>query len=330
MKEISICEIENIHIGNSENKEAATGCTVIVCENGAPAGLDVRGGGPASRETELLKPLANADQIHAVLLSGGSAYGLDAAGGVMENLEKRGIGLPVGNMIVPLVCQSCLFDLTVGDGTVRPDKKMGYEACEHAWTGKNGNYQDGNFGAGTGASVGKICGSEFSMKAGIGSYAVQLGALKVGAIVAVNAIGDIYDWKTGKKIAGLLDTDKKTFRSSEKWIYESYEKASADTGKNDKFVTNTSLGVVLTNAKFNKAELCKIAGMTHNGYARSIRPVHTSMDGDSIYALSVGEVPADKDFVGTLAAEVMSEAILRAVKSADSAYGLPAAKDLKR
>lgn len=328
MKEISINEIENVRIGNAEDQEAATGCTVVICEKGAPAGLDVRGGGPASRETELLNPLANADQIHAVLLSGGSAYGLDAAGGVMENLEKRGIGLPVGNMIVPLVCQSCLFDLTVGDGTVRPDKKMGQEACEHAWTGENGNYQDGNFGAGIGASVGKICGMEFAMKAGIGSYAVQLGELKVGAVVAVNAIGDIYDWKTGKKAAGLLNIDKKTFRSSEKFLYESYKNANGDLEKNDNFVTNTTLGVILTNAKFSKAELCKIAGMTHNGYARSIRPVHTSMDGDSIYALSVGDVPADKDLVGTLAAEVMSEAILRAVESVDSAYGLLAAKEL--
>lgn len=337
MREISIKEIENIRIGSAENKEAATGCTVIICENGAPAGLDVRGGGPASRETELLKPLANADKIHAVLLSGGSAYGLDAAGGVMANLEERGIGLEVGAVRVPLVCQSCLFDLGVGDSKVRPDKAMGYEACENAWSGVNGNYEDGNVGAGTGATVGKALGAEFCMKAGIGSYAVQVGPLKVGAIVAVNAIGDIYDWKNGQKVAGLLGPDKKSFRSTEELFYQGYEAAMAaalqraETGGNDNssgLVTNTTIGVIITNGKFDKSQLCKIAGMTHNGYARSIRPVHTSMDGDSIYAMSVGEVPADKDMVGTLAAQVMSEAILRAVQNADSAYGLVAAKDL--
>lgn len=337
MREISIKEIENIRIGSAENKEAATGCTVIICENGAPAGLDVRGGGPASRETELLKPLANADKIHAVLLSGGSAYGLDAAGGVMANLEERGIGLEVGAVRVPLVCQSCLFDLAVGDSKVRPDKAMGYEACENAWSGVNGNYEDGNVGAGTGATVGKALGAEFCMKAGIGSYAVQIGPLKVGAIVAVNAIGDIYDWKNGQKVAGLLGPDKKSFRSTEELFYQGYEAAmaaamqQAETAGNDNssgLVTNTTIGVIITNGKFDKSQLCKIAGMTHNGYARSIRPVHTSMDGDSVYAMSVGEIPADKDMVGTLAAQVMSEAILRAVQNVDSAYGLVAAKDL--
>lgn len=338
MREISIKEIENIRIGSAENKEAATGCTVIICEDGAPTGLDVRGGGPASRETELLKPLANADKIHAVLLSGGSAYGLDAAGGVMANLEERGIGLKVGAVRVPLVCQSCLFDLAVGDSKVRPDKAMGYEACENAWSGVNGNYEDGNVGAGTGATVGKALGAEFCMKSGIGSYTVQVGPLKVGAIVAVNAIGDIYDWKNGQKVAGLLGPDKKSFRSTEELFYQGYEAAKAASmqqeetaGKDNSsgLVTNTTIGVIITNGKFDKSQLCKIAGMTHNGYARSIRPVHTSMDGDSIYAMSVGEVPADKDMVGTLAAQVMSEAILRAVQNVDSAYGLAAAKDLQ-
>ena len=201
MKEIKIKELENIKIGSSENKDAATGCTVILCEQGMAAGLDVRGGGPASRETELLKPTAAAESIHAVLLSGGSAFGLDAAGGVMEYLEERNIGFNVGITKVPLVCESCLFDLMVGDHRVRPDKAMGYAACENA---EKGNYRDGNFGVGTGATVGKLYGPEFCMKSGIGSYAVQIGELQVGAIVAVNALGDIYDWKNGKKVAGLL------------------------------------------------------------------------------------------------------------------------------
>lgn len=196
MREISIKEIENIKIGNAEHKEAGTGCTVIICESGAPTGLDVRGGGPASRDTELLKPVSAAQSIHAVLLSGGSAFGLDAAGGVMQYLEERDVGFDVGITKVPLVCQSCLFDLGVGNFKVRPDKKMGYEACLNA---EKGNYKDGNVGAGTGATVGKLHGADDCMKSGIGSYAVQIGELKVGAIVAVNALGDIYDWKSGKR-----------------------------------------------------------------------------------------------------------------------------------
>ncbi len=318
LKEIGIKEIENIKIGNAENKEAATGCTVIICEKGAPTGLDVRGGGPASRETELLKPMADAQAIHAVVLSGGSAFGLDASGGVMEYLEQHNIGFDVGVTKVPLVCQSCLFDLTVGSHAVRPDKKMGYEACVNA---ERGNYRDGNFGAGTGATVGKLYGMENCMKSGIGSYAVQIGELKIGAIVAVNAFGDIYDAKTGEKVAGLIDGEG-NFLDADKEFYKKY-----DVVKN-KFVENTTIGVIITNAKFNKTQLCKIAGMAHNGYARSIRPVHTSVDGDSIYAMSAGNVEADMDIVGTLASQVMSEAILRGVMSAETAYGFVSASDL--
>ena len=319
MREISIKEIENIKIGNAEHKEAGTGCTVIICESGEPTGLDVRGGGPASRDTELLKPVSAAQSIHAVLLSGGSAFGLDAAGGVMQYLEERDVGFDVGITKVPLVCQSCLFDLGVGNFKVRPDKKMGYEACLNA---EKGNYKDGNVGAGTGATVGKLHGADDCMKSGIGSYAVQIGELKVGAIVAVNALGDIYDWKSGKKVAGLLAKDKKTLLNTEDEFYKNYQIVE------NKFVENTTIGVIITNAKFNKTQLCKIASMTQNGYARSIRPVHTTADGDSIYAMSVGEVLADQDMVGTLSAQVMSEAILRAVMSAESAYGFISTKDL--
>ena len=319
MREISIKEIENIKIGNAEHKEAGTGCTVIICESGAPTGLDVRGGGPASRDTELLKPVSAAQSIHAVLLSGGSAFGLDAAGGVMQYLEERDVGFDVGITKVPLVCQSCLFDLGVGNFKVRPDKKMGYEACLNA---EKGNYKDGNVGAGTGATVWKLHGADDCMKSGIGSYAVQIGELKVGAIVAVNALGDIYDWKSGKKVAGLLAKDKKTLLNTEDEFYKNYQIVE------NKFVENTTIGVIITNAKFNKTQLCKIASMTQNGYARSIRPVHTTADGDSIYAMSVGEVLADQDMVGTLSAQVMSEAILRAVMSAESAYGFISTKDL--
>lgn len=316
MKEISILDIENIKIGQTENLEGGTGCTVIVSENGMPAGLDIRGGGPASRETELLKPVANADKIHAVVLGGGSAFGLDAAGGVMQYLEENHIGLDVGVTKVPLVVQSDIFDLNVGNSKCRPDKKMGYEACQKAFTN---NYQDGCFGAGTGASVGKMMGMAHAMKSGIGSYAVQLGELKIGAIVVVNAIGDIYDYHNGQKIAGLLADDHQTFLATDQIIYQNYEMA-----------TNTTIGAIITNAKFNKTQLCKLASMTHNGYARAIKPVHTSGDGDSIYALSVGQVTANLDMVGTLAADIMSEAIIRAIKHATPAYGLTSYQNLKQ
>ena len=320
MKEISIKDIAPLKIGQAENAEAATGCTVFVCENGMRAGLDVRGGGPASRESELLKPLAAAQEIHAIVLAGGSAFGLGTANGVMQCLEERGIGFDVGVTKVPLVAQSDLFDLTVGESFVRPDAAMGYEAACLALDAPN--YKDGNFGAGCGATVGKIGGMETCMKTGIGSYAIQIGELQIGAVVAVNALGDVFDWKTGRQIAGLLTEDKKGFRRTSDVM-----KSSIRVVEN-RFTDNTTLGVVVTNADFSKAALCKIAGMAHDGYARSIQPVHTSADGDSIYAVSVGKVAADQDVVGILAAEVVSEAIIRAVLNAESAYGYPASREI--
>lgn len=320
-REIAIREITGVRIGQAENAEAGTGCTVFICENGMRAGLDVRGGGPASRESELLKPTAAAQFVHAVVLAGGSAFGLGAADGVMAYLEERGIGFDVGVTKVPLVAQADLFDLTVGDPFTRPDAAMGYEAARRAMEAPN--YRDGNCGAGCGATVGKLGGMERCMKSGIGSYAVQLGDLQLGAVVAVNALGDVYDWRTGQKLAGLLSADGRGFDDSAERMKESI------AVRENRFVENTTLGVVITNAAFDKTRLCKLAAMAQNGYARSIRPVHTSADGDSIYALSVGAVEADLDLVGTLAAEVVSEAISRAVLSAESAYGFVAARDLK-
>ena len=319
-REISIREIKSLCIGQTEDADAGTGCTVLVCERGMAAGLDIRGGGPASRDTHLLDPLTAAQSIHAVVLGGGSAFGLGAADGVMAYLEKRDIGFDVGVTKVPLVAQSDIFDLTVGDKSVRPDRAMGYAAAKNAMEAPN--YRDGNYGAGCGATVGKLAGMETCMKSGIGSYAIQLGPLQIGAVVVVNALGDVFDWKTGRKVAGLLTPDKKGFRDSVALMQESI------AVHENRFAENTTIGAVVTNAAFTKPQLCKIAGMAHNGYARSIRPVHTSADGDSIYALSVGDVSADMDLVGTLAAEVMSEAILRAVTSAESAYGFPAAREM--
>ena len=321
MTEIPVTDIQSICIGQTENKEAATGCTVLICKDGMRAGLDVRGGGPASRESQLLNPLMAAQTIHAIVLSGGSAYGLGTANGVMAYLEEKGIGYDTGFALVPLVAQSDIYDLSVGDAGTRPDAAMGYEAARLAM--ESPNYRDGNYGVGCGASVGKIAGMDYAMKTGIGSYAVQIGDLQIGAVVVVNALGDVFDWKTGEQIAGLLTEDRTALRSTTDHMRGSIKEVE------NKFVSNTTLAVVITNAAFDKTRLCKIAGMAHDGFARSINPVHTSADGDSIYAVSVGNVEADQDLVGALSAEVVSEAIIRAVENAESAYGLPCAEDLR-
>ena len=322
MREIPVSQITPFRIGQTENAAAGTGCTVILCAEGMRAGLDVRGGGPASRDSQMLNPLMAMETIHSVVLAGGSAFGLDAAGGVMRFLEEKDVGFDVGVTKVPLVVQSDLFDLTVGDMSVRPDGPMGYEAARLAWEAPN--FRDGNFGAGCGATVGKWYGMDFCMKSGIGSFALQLGDLMVGALVAVNALGDVVDPRTGRQIAGLLTEDRTALRST---VTEMMRSTAA---VENKFTGNTCIGAVLTNAAFSKTHLCKIASMAQNGLARAVDPVHTSADGDSLYALSAGTVSADRDLVGTLAARAVSEAVLRAVRSAESAYGYPAMKDLKK
>ena len=328
MKEIKITDIENIKIGNAQNKEAATGCTVIICERGAVTGLDVRGGGPASRESELTKPFASAEIIHAVLLSGGSAFGLDASGGVMKYLEERNIGFDVGVTKVPLVCQSCIFDLRIGDYKVRPDINMAYEACINA---ENNNPKMGNYGAGAGACVGKILGADYAMKSGLGFYAVQIDDVKVGAIVSVNAFGDIYDYDSGKMIAGLLNESKNGLRSSEEELIKiTQNKNLTFTSTAKDIVTNTTIGAIITNAKFTKSQMGKIASMAHNGFARTIKPVHTTLDGDSIYAMSVGDINANLDAVGTIAAIVMGRAVNNAVKSAEASHGFKCYSDINK
>ena len=320
ISEIAITDVCPVRIGQIENAEVGTGCTVFICKEGMRAGLDVRGGGPASRESQLLNPLMAAQTIHAIVLAGGSAYGLGTANGVMQCLEERGIGYDTGYALVPLVAQADIYDLSVGDSSVRPDAAMGYEAAKRALEAPN--YRDGNYGAGCGATVGKIAGMGYCTKTGIGSYAVQIGEFRIGAVVVLNALGDVFDWKTGKQIAGLLAEDRQGFRSTSDYMMGNYAVVE------NKFVGNTTLAVVMTNAYFEKAQLCKIAGMAHDGYARSINPVHTSADGDSIYAVSAGEIRADQDLVGMMAAEVISEAIVRAVEGADGAYGFPSASDL--
>lgn len=308
LKEISIKDIENISIGHATNDEAKTGVSVIYFKNGAQVGCDISGGGPASREIHLTDSMTADNPINAVVLSGGSAYGLAASDGVMQCLEENNIGYNTGFALVPLVCQSCIFDLGYGSNTVRPDAKMGYEACKNALEFCDDSM--GNVGAGTGASVGKLLGMKQATKTGLGIYAVQLGELQIAAIVALNAFGDVFNPENGQKIAGLLDAERKNFLDIEQLFMQFM------TAPKDMFTANTTIGCIITNAKFDKAKMNKIASMTRNAYARCINPVGTMADGDSIYACSVGEVISDVNLVGTLSAKVMQKAILNAVEAA--------------
>ncbi len=319
-KEISISEIKNIHIGHAQNEEHATGCTVIICDKRSICGVDIRGGGPASRETELLNPLKSNDGVNAVLLSGGSAFGLDSAGGVMKYLEEKGMGVKVGKATVPIVVGSCIFDLGCVDGKVRPDAEMGYAACIDS---EKNIERNGNVGAGMGATVGKMHGDGSAMKSGLGCYCLQVGGLQVGAVAVVNAAGDVFEMDSNKQLAGLLNNNKDGMLSSEAEAVKLLQIAS-------KFSFNTTIGAVITNANLNKAEMNKVAAMASNGLARTIRPVNTSMDGDSIYALSVGKVKSSADVVGTLAAHVLGKAINRAVLETEEKYGYKSAQSFKK
>ena len=306
IREIAITDMPEVSIGNVQSDEAKTGVTVLLFDKkGAVVGVDISGGGPASRETPLTSPVTADNPINAIVLSGGSAYGLAAADGVMRCLEDHGIGFETGYAKVPLVCQSCIYDLGYGSATVRPDSAMGYAACEKALAG--GNPSCGSVGAGTGATVGKICGMERAMKSGLGMYAVELGELRMAAVVVVNALGDIFDPSTGKKIAGLLTADGTSFGDSCEELWKMGRRENLFTG-------NTTIGAVFTNGKFNKAQMNKIASMTRNAYARCINPVGTLADGDSIYAASAGDVEADLNVEGTLAAYVMERAIVAAIR----------------
>ncbi len=309
-KNISITDIDGILVGHAQDRDAATGVTVILCEKGAVAGCNIRGGGPASRETPLLYPESACSEIHAVTISGGSAYGLDACGGVMEYLEAMGVGIGVAQYRVPLVVGASVFDLIVGDGMVRPDKAMGMEACKNA---SSAPVAEGNVGVGTGCSVGKFTTLDRAMKSGVGVYGVQMGALKVAALVAVNALGNVRSEETGEFLAGMLDEQKKKICDAERFFLEGACAVSAGA--------NTTIACVATNGKLTKAEANKTASMSHNGFARTIRPVHTSMDGDTVFVLSTGEVDTSPDVVGTIAADCVAKAIMRACR-VEGAYGL--------
>jgi L-aminopeptidase/D-esterase-like protein len=320
MKETAFTDIEGIKVGHAQNMEAATGCTAVLCEEGAAAGVDVRGGAPGTRETDLLNPVNLVEKIHAAIICGGSAFGLDAASGVMQYLEERGIGFDVQVTKVPIVCGAVLFDLAIGDPSVRPDKEMGYQACLNA---TNRECPEGNVGAGTGATVGKILGMERAMKGGLGACCFQVGELKVGALVAVNCMGDVIEPATGEILAGALSDDRRTFADTEKVMMLEYAK------QKNHFAGNTTVGVVATNGSFNKAQMNKVASMAHNGLGRVIRPAHSMVDGDTIFALATGKVEADINVAGLLAARAVERAIVRAVKQASSLHGFIAYQDLK-
>lgn len=301
----SITDVPGIEVGHAQNDEALTGCTVILCRKGAVAGVDVRGGAPGTRETDLLNPINLVEKIHAVLLAGGSAFGLDAATGVMRYLEENKIGLDTGPVRVPIVPAAILYDLAAGRADIRPDSAMGYRAAASA---SSATPAQGNVGAGTGASIGKIRGMKYAMKSGIGTASININGVIIGALVAVNAVGDVINPKTGRKIAGLRSG------SSLEWMKKNQTRSTV--------TSNTVIGVIATNARLTKAQATKVAQMAQDGLAQTIRPAHTMFDGDTIFALSAGKEKADVSTVGAFAAEVMAEAIVRAVKMARSAGGL--------
>ena len=322
----SIIDVSGIEVGHAQNDEALTGCTVVLCRKGAVAGVDVRGSAPGTRETDLLDPVNLVQKVHAVVLAGGSAFGLDAAGGVMRYLDEHGIGFNTGVAKVPIVPAAILFDLKPGKRKIRPDAEMGYQACLNASTGA---VAEGNVGAGSGASIGKLFGAALAMKSGLGSASLDLGnGVVVGAIVAVNAFGDVIE--DGRIVAGLRSGRIGPLRvGGREYFADTLKMMKTLAGRNVMWLAtraNTVIGVVATNAALTKVEATKVAQMAHDGLARTIRPAHTMLDGDTIFALSTGNRKSDVTTVGTFAAEAMAQAILRAVKLAAPAGSLPGLK----
>ena len=308
----SITDVPGLRVGHYTLKERPTGCTVILCEKGATAGVDVRGSAPGTRETDLLSPVNTIDQVNGILLSGGSAYGLNAAAGVMKYLEEHKDGYAIAGGVVPIVPAAVLMDLEIGDFKIRPDAESGYKACLLATSGP---VVEGCVGAGAGATVGKMFGGKYMMKSGLGSASVRIAdtGVVVGAIVAVNSLGDVLDPRTGKILAGARNADGKGYRDTMAQLL----KGEAVFGNGG---ANTTIGVVATNVPLTKTQLTKVAQMSHDGYARAINPVHTMEDGDTIFALSTGTGHGRPDVttIGAIAATVMARAIVRAVMQATS------------
>lgn len=330
-----ITDMPGVFVGNATLTEGGTGCTVIVCPKGATGGVDVRGGSPATRETDLLRPEETVQVLNAVVLSGGSSYGLAAACGVTEELERQGIGLDVGVGVVPIVSSACLFDLPVGDPRVRPGIEEGARATRDALAGKP--LQRGNHGAGTGCTVGKLAGPDHVMKAGLGEAVETSGELVCGAVAAVNALGNVVDPDTGQPIAGVLSEDGATILDARQLVLALNERSGFGKTAEENASprpsaprTNTTISCVVTNARLTKPQTTKVAQMAADAYAHAIRPTHTTSDGDTVFVMATGDVEAAPDAVGVLATRALELAIADAARSATSAYGFPAAADLHR
>lgn len=328
----SITDVPGVKVGQVEDDDALTGCTVVLTMDGAVGGVDQRGGAPGTRETDTLRPMHIVEKVHAIVLAGGSAFGLDAASGVVRFLEEQGVGYPTGVAKVPIVPAAILFDLGIGRADVRPDAAMGYRACEAATSEMP---VEGNAGAGMGATVGKILGMAGAMKSGIGTASEDLGGgVVVGAIVAVNALGNVIDPETGRTLAGTrpVKIGPVGVGATEGHFADALAVMKGMVGKVAlRFASrgNTVIGVVATNARLTKEHANKVAQMAHDGIARTIRPAHTMLDGDTIFALSTGGKSGDVNLIGAFAAEVVARAIVSAVQNATALAGLPAAGDFE-
>lgn len=316
----SVTQIPGVFAAHATNAAAGTGCTVIVCPAGATGGADVRGGAPATRETDLLRPEETVDALHAVVLSGGSAFGLAASCGVAEELERRGIGLDVMVAKVPIVSGACLFDLACGDPSTRPTAADGAAACATALDAPGEPLARGNVGAGCGCTVGKLGGPALAMKSGLGEDVERAGELVCGAVAAVNACGDVLDPDTGERIAGM--------RTPEGGLGSTVDALLGMAATMPLSRTNTTISCVVTNARLTKAQATKVAQMSADAYAHAISPTHTTNDGDTVFVMATGEVDAPVDVVGALATRALGRAIADGARQAEGAFGLPAARDL--
>jgi L-aminopeptidase/D-esterase-like protein len=325
----ALTDVPGLLVGHAQDDEALTGCTVVLCPDGATGGVDQRGGAPGTRETDAMHPLHLVTQVHAVVLSGGSAFGLEAATGVVRYLEERGVGFDTGVARIPIVPAAILYDLGLGRADIRPDAAMGYEACLNA---SKDPPVEGNVGAGTGATVGKALGMTHAIKSGIGTASQVLGDdLVVAALAAVNSFGDVVDPSTGQIVAGARTRTEIPPPTGEPLFADTLEILRSQVGRSVlefRGGGNTVIGVVATNARLDKEQVTKVAQMAQDGVARAIRPAHTMLDGDTVFALATGELPADVNLIGAFAAEVVAQSILRAVRAARPAGGLPAIGEL--
>lgn len=320
----AITDVPGFRVGHAQDLKAATGCTVILCPPGTIGGVDIRGSAAGTRQIDSLHSFHFVDEVHAVLLSGGSAFGLDASGGVMKFLEEKSIGYQTSAAKVPIVPAAIIYDLSLGDSRVRPDKEMGYQACLNSPPGK---IAEGSVGVGTGASVGKLLGIKMATKGGVGTASLSLsGGIIVAALVAVNAFGDVIDPQERKVLAGARDPDKPgRFIGSSAMIKKGFSLPKRETG-----FQNTTLGVVATNVRLSKRQATKMAQMAQSGFIRTISPIHSTVDGDLIFALSAGDLSADVNTLGLMAEEVVATAVLRAIRAADGLGLLPAYRDLQK